>query len=119
MISLWWPTLLIPAWMLLCGILGKRLKNNHHRSTSGPLSDDQQAYADRQRYQIMLIYSFVFAGAAAAVMRLASGLAEGTQRIFMFVVIMLETIGVGLLSIPVDRAVNEYILEQQKKGDKE
>lgn len=119
MFSLWWPTMLIPAWMLVCGILGKRLKNNHHRSTGGPLSADQQAFADRQRYQLMLIYSLVFAGAAAAMMRLSIALPESTQRIFMFIVIILQTVGVGLLSIPVERALDDYILEQKEKGEKE
>lgn len=119
MFSLWWPTMLIPAWMLICGILGNRIKNNRHRSTGGPLSADQQAFADRQRHQLLLIYSLVFAGAAAVVMRFSAALSEGVQRGFMLVVIILQVAGVGLLSIPVERALDDYILEQREKGEQE
>jgi len=117
MFSLWWPTMLIPAWMLICGILGNRIKNNQHRSTGGPLSADQQAFADRQRHQLLLIYSLVFAGVAAVAMRFTMALSEGVQRGFMLAIILLQVAGVGLLSVPVERALDDYIVEQQKKGE--
>ena len=54
MMALWWPALLVPAYMALSGALKRRIPWNYYHASLGKLTADEQEIADAMLYQMLL-----------------------------------------------------------------
>lgn len=105
MIRIWWPGFIVPALMLLCGLLGRCIPGFHYRSPRGKLEGERQAFADRQLLQLLRQFGCAFAALAFMVMNSVRLLPETVQNILLCALTALELIGAVLTSVPVERAL--------------
>ena len=116
MIALWWPSLLVPAYMVLCGFLKRRLPWNYYHASLEKLTAVQQETADEMLYQMLLRFSTVFAFIAVMTMYTLRLLPQRVQLIVEFIIIMAQVIGVLLLAVPIRRALAAQFGQEDNKG---
>ena len=119
MIALWWPALLVPAYMALCGVLKRRLPWNYYHASLGKLTPDEQEAADEMLWQMLLRFSTVFAFIVVMTMYTLRLLEQRAQLVVEFFVIMAQVVGILLLAIPIRRILTAQFGQQDNEGENE
>ena len=119
MIALWWPSLLVPVYMALCGFLKRRLPWNYYHASIEKLPAVQQEAADEMLYQMLLRFSTVFAFIAVMTMYTLRMLPQRGQLIVEFIIIMVQVIGILLLAVPIRRALVAQFGQEDNEGENE
>ena len=119
MIALWWPSLLVPVYMALCGYLKRRLPWNYYHASMEKLTAAEQETADEMLYQMLLRFSTVFAFIAVMTMYTLRMLPQRAQLIVEFIIIMAQVIGVLLLAVPIRRALAAQFGQEDNEGENE
>lgn len=113
MILIWWPALLLPALMVLCGLLGRFLPGRKYRSPVGLLSPERQRFADGLLLKLLWQVGLTFAALSLMVMRSVCLMAQGTQRILLYVLLVVEVAGNVALILPVERSLKAHFDEEE------
>lgn len=119
MITLWWPALLVPAYMVLCSVAKRRLPWNYYHAGIGMLTEEEQQAADEMLYQMLLRFSAVFACIAVMTMYTVRLLPQRTQLIVEYFVIMAQVVGILLLAVPIRRTLTARFGQQDNEGEDE
>lgn len=117
MIALWWPALLVPAYMALCGLLKHRLPWNYYHASLGKLTAEQQENADEMLYRMLRPFSTVFAFIAVMTMYTLRLLPQRAQLTVEFFVIMAQVVGVLLLAVPIRRTLTDELGPEDNEGE--
>lgn len=119
MIALWWPALLVPAYMALCGALKRHLPWNYYHASLGKLTATEQQAANEMLWQMLLRFSTVFAFIAVMTMYTLRLLPQRAQLIVEFFIIMAQVVGILLLAVPIRRTLTAQFGQQDNKGENE
>ena len=119
MIALWWPSLLVPAYMALGGLLKHRLPWNYYHASLGELTPAKQEAADEMLYQMLLRFSTVFAFIAVMTMYTLRMLPQRAQLIVEFIILMAQVVGILLLAVPIRRALTAQFGQEDNEGENE
>ena len=103
----WWIAYIVPLLMVLAGCVGVR-----YRSPQRKLTEEQQAFANRQLRHMLWQFGLVFAAMAFMVMRSVRLVPLGVQRWIAYGFVFLEILGVLLTVIPMERAISAQFGEQ-------
>ena len=115
MIHIWWPAFIVPVLMILGGLLpGLR-----YRSPGGALDKERQRFADRQMRHMLWQFGLAFAALSFMVMQSVRLLPEGLQQWLLYGTVVLEVLGVLLMTLPIERALKAQFDEEsdENKGD--
>lgn len=102
MITIWWPAFIVPVLMVVSGILHFPKYRSRQK-----LSEKQQQFANGLAWKMRWQFGLVFAALAFMLMRSVLRMAAGTQQMIVYVVIVLQVIGLWLIVLPVERALQE------------
>lgn len=117
MFSVWWPAFIVPVLMVLGGLLGSHIPGNRYRSPGGELDEERQQLADRQMHHMLWQFGLVYAALAFMVMRSVRLVPENVQSWLSYGAIALETAGVLLMALPIERALHQQF-DEEKQDDK-
>ena len=102
MITIWWPAFLVPMLMIVSGVL--HFPKYRSRQKRG---EKQQQFANALAWKMRWQVGLAFAALAFMLMRSVLRMAAGTQQIIVYVVIVLQVVGLWLIALPVERALQE------------
>lgn len=109
----WWIAYIVPLLMILAGCVGVR-----YRSPQRKLTEEQQAFANRQLRHMLWQFGMVFAALAFMVMRTVRLVPLGIQHWIAYGIVFLEILGVLLTVIPMERAIRaQFDDENNAEGD--
>ena len=119
MLFIWWPAFVVPVLMVLAGLLGRYIPGFHYHSPNGVLDEERQKFADRQLFHMLWQFGIAFAALAFMVMRSVCLMPENVQQWLMYGAFALEALGVVLLVLPIERALQAQFDEEkpEDKGD--
>ena len=112
MFHIWWPTFIVPVLMILGGLLGRHIPGLHYPSPKGKLEEKRQRFADEQLYHMLWQFGFAFAALAFMVMCSVRLMPEGGQQWMVYGALVLEVLGVLLMALPIERAMQTEFDEE-------
>lgn len=108
LLIVWWPTFLLPALMVLAGLLGRFLPGRKYRSPAGALSQERQRFADELLLKLLWQVGLTFAVLSFMVMRSVCLMEQDAQQIVAYVLLGVELIGAVALVLPVERSLKAH-----------
>ncbi len=111
----WWYVLIIPALMVLLGLILPRIKMRKYRSPKRQLTAEQQKYADGVFCKLLWQFGLVYGALGFMIMRSIRLTAAGTQNIVVYVIVALQVIGAISMVIPVEGAIDNF--ESSKESE--
>ena len=115
MLKLWWPSFLVPAWMLLSCVLPWM----HYISPTGKLDGEKQAFADRQQRQMLWRFGLAFAALSFMTMQSVRLMPLQGQKYLACGMMIVQAIAELLLVIPIEKAISQHFSQEpsQNEGD--
>ena len=117
MLTIWWPAFLLPALMTLSGLLGRWLPMIRYRSFKGALSEAKQQFADNQLRHMLWQFGLAFAALSFMVMNSVRLMPVDLQRWLLYGAVVLELLGVLMMAVPIEKALQSQFDETEDKGD--
>ena len=117
MIPIWWPAFIVPVLMIIGGLLGRYIPGLRYRSPGGKLTDEKQRFADNQLFHMLWQFGFAFAALAFMVMCSVRLMSENGQHWLLYGAVVLEVLGVLLMALPIERALQAEF-EEETQADK-
>lgn len=119
MIHIWWPAFIVPVLMIIGGLLGRHIPGLHYRSPREELTEERQRFADNQLFHTLWQFGFAFAALAFMTMGSVRLMPENGQRWLLYGAVILEVLGVLLMALPIERALQTEFEEetQANKGE--
>ena len=117
MLTIWWPAFLVPVLMTLGGLLGRWLPMIRYRSVKGALSEAKQRFADNQLRHMLWQFGLAFLALCFMVMNSVRLMSVDLQRWLLYAAIVLEVLGVLLMALPIEKALQTQFDETEDKGD--
>ncbi len=105
MLRIWWGVFLLPALMLLCGLLGRFLPVK--RFYPRPLPPEQRQFADGLLLKMLRQFGPALAALAFMVMQTLRRLPYPRQQLIAYIVILLEVFALTAMILPIERALRD------------